>query len=287
VLQHQPHSTLPNLSRIPLALGSHRPILSSDQATTNPGAVHSAPLNKIEELLSRRRVRMILGQAEPRLDFRDVLSRGRIVLVSLPPGLLGVPATRLLAALTLWQFFQAVEARAALANAGRAPFMAYVDEVAVLAFLPLPLEGLLERSRGHGVGLTLAPQALSQLSPALRLSLLANVGSLVAFQQTSEEEASVMAKALPGVTASQLQHLGQFEVALRLSLAPGLITPTMTGRTTPPTPPSSDPAAVRQASAQRYGQPVADIDAGLTARHGGKQDNDPASGGFGVARRWP
>jgi hypothetical protein len=30
--------------------------------------------------------------------------------------------------------------------------MAYIDEVAVLASLPLPLEGLLERARGHGVG---------------------------------------------------------------------------------------------------------------------------------------
>jgi len=39
VLHHQPHSALPDLSRIPLALGSRRPILSSDQATTNPGAV--------------------------------------------------------------------------------------------------------------------------------------------------------------------------------------------------------------------------------------------------------
>jgi hypothetical protein len=40
VLHHQPHGTLPDLSRIPLALGCHRPILSSDQASNLPGAVH-------------------------------------------------------------------------------------------------------------------------------------------------------------------------------------------------------------------------------------------------------
>jgi len=251
----------------------------------------AAPLNKIEELLSRRRVRAVLGQSEPRLDFGEVLARGRIVLVSLPPGLLGVPATRLLAAMTLWQFFQAVEARAGLSAARRRPFMCYVDEVSVLASLPLPLEGLLERARGHGVGLTLAPQALSQLSPPLRLSLLANVGSLVAFQQTSEEEATVMAKALPGVSASQLQHLGQFEVALRLSLGAGLVTPTMTGRTVAPTPTCSDPDGIRRGSAERYGQPVADIDAALAARHGidqpesGEQRDDVSSAGLGVTRR--
>ena len=156
-----------------------------------------------------------------RLDFAEVLARRQIVLVSLPPGLLGTPATRLLAALTLWQFFQAVEARAALPPERRSPFMAYIDEVAVLASLPLPLEGLLERARGHGVGVTLSPQAVSQLSQSLRASLLANVGSLIAFRQSGEEEANVLAKALPGITPPQLQHLGAFEVAMRLSLGPG------------------------------------------------------------------
>ena len=42
MLHHQPHSTLPDLSRIPLALAYHRPILSSDQASNIPGAVQSA-----------------------------------------------------------------------------------------------------------------------------------------------------------------------------------------------------------------------------------------------------
>jgi hypothetical protein len=261
-------------------------LTSADQATQL-----AAPLNKIEELLARRRLRTVLGQAKPRLDFREVLAKGRIVLVSLPPGLLGGPATRLLAALTLWQFFQAVEARAALPADRRRPFMCYVDEVAVLASLPLPLEGLLERARGHGVGLTLAPQALSQLSQPLRLSLLANVGSLVAFQQTSEEEASVMAKALPGVSAVQLQHLGRFEVALRLSLGPGLVTSTMTGRTLPPSAACSDPEAVRSVSAERYGQRIEDIDAALARRHGLDQPEagEPSEGSnpreLGVTRR--
>jgi hypothetical protein len=264
-------------------------------APADQAAQLASPLNKLEELINRRRLRAVLGQTNPRLDFREVLSAGKIVLVSLPPGLLGAPATRLLSALTLWQFFQAVEARAGLPVSERSPFMAYVDEVAVLASLPLPLEGLLERARSHGCGLTLSPQALSQLGQGLRASLLANVGSLAAFQQVSEEEASVLAKALPGVSASQLQHLGPFEVAMRLSLAPGRVTPTMTGRTLPLGQACSDPEQVRRASGERYGQPVADIDAALAHRHGLVSDDgggvEPNAGGpspdLGVSRRRP
>jgi hypothetical protein len=227
-----------------------------------------SPLTKLEELVGRGRLRLVLGQSDSKLDFQDVLANRRIVLVSLPPGLLGMPATQLLAALTLWQFFQAVERRAALPRQARTPFFAYVDEVAVLGQLPLPLDGILERARGHGVGLTLSPQSLSQLSPDLRSVLLANVGSLITFQQPSEDEAKLLARAMPGVTASQLQHLDRFEVAMRLSLGPGHITQTMTGETLPPASTVSDPMTIRQIAAQRWGQTLVEIDDALTRRYG-------------------
>lgn len=254
----------------------------------------ASPLTKLEELVGRARLRLVLGQSGSRLDFNEVLAQKRIVLVSLPPGLLGMPATRLLAAMTLWQFFQAVEARAGLPASERSPFMAYVDEVAVLSSLPLPLDGLLERARGHGVGLTLSPQALSQLRPALKASLLANVGSLVAFQQTSEEEANTLAKALPGVTGPQLQHLGRYEVAMRLSLGPGAVTATMTGVTSAPEAACSAPVEVRLLSAERWGQTLENIDAALTRRHGitttdaaGGGSSKPGATRLGVIRRRP
>lgn len=247
----------------------------------------SSPMTKLEELVGRGRLRLVLGQSDSRLDFREVLAHRRVVLVSLPPGLLGMPATRLLAALTLWQFFQAVEARAAVPPEERFPFFAYVDEVAVLGDLPLPLESILERARGHGVGLTLSPQALSQLEPELRRSLLANVGTLLTFGHRSEKEAGLLAEALPGVSAEQVQRLGRHEIALRLGLGPGLTTGVMTGRTLPPEPPVSDPTAIRRASAQQWGQTLADIDATLTRRHGLTDERPPQEppGKLGATRR--
>lgn len=243
---------------------------AADQATQIAPA-----LTKLDELVGRRSLRIILGQAHPRLHFGEVLARGRIVLVRLPPGSLGLPATRLLSSLVLWQFAQAVEARAALPPAQRRPFMAYVDEVAALGALPLPLDSLLERARGHGVGLTLVPQSLSQLSPSLRTALLANVGSLVSFR-LNHQDAMAVAAELPGVTPRQLQHLEPFEVALRLSLRPGEVTPTMTGRTLPLGATTSDAATLRQLAAERYGLSLADVDAHLAERQGVPPDADAA-----------
>jgi len=260
----------------------------ADQATQLAPA-----LRKIDELVGRARLRVVLGQAHPRLHFGEVLARNRIVLVRLPPGLLGAPATRLLAALLLWQFFAAVEARAALPAAKRRPFMAYIDEVSALGSLPLPLDGLLERARGLGVGLTLAPQHLGQLSPSLRSSLLANVGSLVAFRLASDE-AKLLARELPEVSPEQLAALGRFKVAMKLSLAPGQVTSTMTGRTLAVGALCSDPAVIRRLSSERYGMTIEEVDAALADRLGlnpsgtsGAPDSDepPASKPVGARRR--
>jgi TraM recognition site of TraD and TraG len=187
----------------------------------------------------------------------------------------------------LWQFAQAVEARAALPPAQRHPFMAYVDEVAALGALPLPLDHLLERARGHGVGLTLAPQSLSQLSPPLRSALLANVGSLVAFR-LNHQDATAVAAELSGVTARQLQHLEPFEVALRLSLRSGEVTPVMTGQTQPLTRATGDAAAVRTAAAGRYGLSLDAVDERLDRRQGLPRDADDggsAAASLGTRRR--
>jgi hypothetical protein len=225
----------------------------------------ASPLGKLDELTSRSKLRAVLGQSQPKLAFAEVLARGRIVLVRLPPGLLGQPATRLLSALVLWQFFAAVEARAALAPEKRSVFTAYIDEVSALRHVGLPLGDLLERARGLGVGLLLAPQALSRLSPELRQILLANVGTLAAFR-LSASEATLVAAELPGVTAEQLCHLDRFEIALRLALGPGALTSTMTATTPAPSGSSRDPVAVQTFAASNWGQSIDSVDRALAER---------------------
>ncbi|MBJ7519112.1 MAG: DUF87 domain-containing protein [Solirubrobacteraceae bacterium] len=255
-------------------------------------AAQIAPaLTKIEQLLGRKSVRVVVGQEHPKLHFGEVLARGRIILVRLPRGLLGTPATRLLAALTLWQFVQAVEARAALPTEQRRPFLAYLDELSALDSLPLPIDDLLERARGLGVGLTLSPQSLDQLPIRIRKALLANVATLVAFRQRSSEEATALARELPGVSSVQLQHLDPFEVAIRLGLSHGVTSPVMTARTTPLSESNGTAESLRQHAASRWGTSIGDVDAAFAERHGittnaaAAQEPDTATEGVGRRRR--
>jgi hypothetical protein len=226
-----------------------------------------SPLNKVNELVGRRVVRSVLAQPEPKWDMREVLRRGRVVIVSLSPGVIGSPASRLLAALVIHELFQAVQGRAQVPAAKRRPFNVYVDEPKVFTDIPMPLDSLFELARGLGVGLTLSAQSITQLPAELARAALTNAATLVAFRQNADD-AKLLARELPGVTPEELQALGRFEIAARIGLGPGDVSPSVTGRTLPPPEPISDPEAVRRESAARYGSDPREVDAALSERHG-------------------
>ncbi|HEY2142375.1 MAG TPA: hypothetical protein VGG98_09995 [Solirubrobacteraceae bacterium] len=227
----------------------------------------AAPLQKTEELVGRRVIRSVLGQVNAKLDMHDVLRQGKVVIVALSPGKIGSPSARLLGALVVFKFFEAVQARAAVAPERRTPFFAYIDEPAVLGDIPVPLDDLYALARGLGVGVTLGTQSLTQLPSDLRAAVTTNAATAVAFAQNSAADAKLLASELSGVDAEGLQNLGRFECVMRIGLGPGDIAPPVTGRTLPLPPASSDPEAVRRASAARYGADPALVDAALRERH--------------------
>jgi hypothetical protein len=226
-----------------------------------------SPLGKVNELVGRRVVRSVLAQPEPKWDMRKVLSRGQVVIVSLSPGVIGAPASRLLAALVIHELFQAVQARSLAPPARRRPFNVYVDEPRVFTDIPMPLDSLFELARGLGVGMTLSAQSITQLPGDLARSALTNAATLVAFRQNADD-AKLLARELPRVSAEELQALGRFEIVARIGLGPGDVSLPVTGRTLPPAEPISDPEAVRRESAARYGSDPHDVDRGLLERHG-------------------
>jgi hypothetical protein len=81
-----------------------------------------------------------------------------------------------------------------------------------------------------------------------------------------------MAGELNGVDADQLQHLGQYEIALRLGLRHGQVAAVATARTLPLPVACADSEALRDQSAERYGASAEETDAAMRARWGGAAD---------------
>lgn len=226
----------------------------------------AAPLNKLGTLLSRPVVRTVLGQADSRLDFAEVFRRRRVVVISLAPARIGAPAARLIGALSMFAVFQAVQRRSQLPDAARHPAFVYIDEPRALGSLPMPLDALLEQARGLGVGVTLAPQSMTQLPKSVREAALTNIATRIVFRQDADD-ARLLARDLAGISPEDLGDLAAFEAVARIGLGPGDVAPPVTLRTAPPAKGVSDPRAIAKASAERFGLTTAEVDAALRGRH--------------------
>lgn len=226
----------------------------------------AAPLNKLGQLLGRPVVRTVLGQSQPSLDFTRVLRSNQVVVISLAPARVGGPATRLIGALSLFALFQAVQGRSALSERSRRPFMVYVDEPRALGDLPMPLDALLEQARGLGVGVTLAPQSMRQLSTTVREAALTNAATRVVFRQDADD-ARLLARDLVGVTPEDLGDLAAYEAVARIGLGPGALAAAVTLKTDPLGKSVSDGRQLATSAVERYGQTLANVDRALQARH--------------------
>ncbi len=224
-----------------------------------------APLGKVQDVIGRRIVRAVLGQPEPKMTVGQVMRQARIVVARLSPGLLGTPTAQLLGALMVYEVYQAVMARQQVVPAARRPFGVYIDEPAVMGLAGVPLDALYELARGLGVGITTATQSVNQLPPTVQSALLLNAATLATFR-TGSRDARIMAAELASVDVDQLQHLGRYEIALRLGLGPGQVTSVATARTLPLPDATADIEGLRDASAERYGTALEDVEAALAER---------------------
>jgi hypothetical protein len=231
---------------------------------------HIAPaLSRITSLLARPALRNIINQPQPKLSIPRLLAERKWLVVALSPSALGESANDLLSALVGYLVWTAVEQRVSLPEHTRHPIFFYCDELQSLR-LPVGIERFLERSRGLGCGVVAASQSLARLPQSVRDSLLGNVGSLMALNITGSEEATRLARELPGLTAADLMGLGRYECAARINTgALGSGSVVVTGRTEGPPPTTGQAARIRALSAERYGRDPAEIEAELARRMDG------------------
>jgi hypothetical protein len=242
-----------------------------------------APLmNKLRQWLLRPSLRAVLGQRQPRFQLRQVFTERKILLVPLRKAILGPEAAALLGSLVVAQLWQTIQARAAIPASKRHPVMVYIDEVQDYLHLPTDLGDALAQARGFGVGFTLAHQFLGQLPLPMRAAVLSNTRSKVCFQ-LAQEDAVQFAKGHPELGPEDFTSLGQFQVYASL-FARGAVTPYASGATLPPSAPSGDSQRVKQASRERYGRPLDEIEAGFTAL---LTSSEQSSGDLGRRRRQP
>jgi hypothetical protein len=158
-------------------------------------------LNKLSEFTADPHFRYNLGQRHSTFSFDEVLSEGKIVLVNLNKGRLGIHST-MFGSLILAKLKAAIFRRQK-----RQLFSIFADEMQNLAASDTDFEVLFSEARKFGVGIVTANQFSAQLPQTIRSAVQA-IGTRVFFQ-LSPEDAGFAAQELDGgkTMAERLRNL--------------------------------------------------------------------------------
>lgn len=231
-------------------------------------------LNKVRTFLLRKRLRNVIGQSESTFSLAEVLAEQRVLLVNLVKGgALGDDASRLLGSAILAQLWQAVQARAALPESKRPPVFCYVDEFQdfVGGSTPASFADFLAQARSYQFGVALLHQGFFQLPGDLKQAVLANARSRACFQAAHADAVTLAKEFGPDVAPDDLGALGAYEAIAQVSAGSQVSRP-VTIKTPPPRPTTGSAEAIRGRSRERYGRPVAEVEAELRARAEGQPE---------------
>lgn len=235
--------------------------------------------NKLRQVLARPGLRRILGQAHPAVDIGDHLDHGGVVLVNLNSGLIGDDAAALFGAIVLGQLWNVVQRRASRPVPDRHPLFVHLDEVGRYASMPVPLDEMLAQARSYRVGISLAFQHLSQLTPELRQAVLSNTRTKVVFNVAAADARVLAAEFGNGLTVDDLTGLDAYQVVAQIYAA-GRTQPAATLTTRPLGEPLTDASSLRQESRDRWGADGIEVEEEIRRRFtnaSGLRSSDPST----------
>jgi Helicase HerA, central domain len=193
-------------------------------------------LNKVEQLLAAPAVCAMLGSVSASIDLREIMDEQKVLICNLAKGNLGAGHVSLIGAMIVSTLSNAAARRGAETiddehRGARVPFHLHVDEVE--NFMTDAFKDILSEARKWQLSLLLAHQFRDQLPPKLRAAVLANVGTIVAFQ-TMGEDADSLAREIGLNNSDLLTQLRRGEVWIKHATYggpyhPRLLPPIVTG----------------------------------------------------------
>ena len=248
-------------------------------------------VSKFGAFLSNEMMRNIIGQTKSAFNLREVMDEGKILIVNLSKGRLGLLNSQLLGMIFVMKFQAAAMSRANIPESERKDFALYVDEFQ--NFSTDSFATILSEARKYHLNLIVANQFTTQLTDEIRDAVFGNTGTIVAFRVGQDEDAEALAKRLrPAFDPPDLLRMPNYNAAVRM-LINGVPTQPFSMATLPPlgNPNQKLASALKQLSAAKYGRPKAQVEKEIferlatiaeppaTAPMGGVGGRPPAFGG--------
>jgi hypothetical protein len=249
--------------------------MPQSQRSNEFGEVVSWFVSKFGAFLSNEMMRNIIGQTKSAFNLRQVMDEGKILIVNLSKGRLGLLNSQLLGMIFVMKFQAAAMSRANVPESERKDFALYVDEFQ--NFSTDSFATILSEARKYHLNLIVANQFTTQLTDEIRDAVFGNTGTIVSFRLGQDEDAEALAKRMrPAFDTSDLLRMPNYNAAVRM-LVKGVPTQPFSMATLPPlgSPNQKLADALKQLSAAKYGRPKALVEKEIFERLATKPEPAP------------
>lgn len=137
-------------------------------------------VSKFGRFVTNKMMRNIIGQSKSAIDFRDIMDKGKILLINLSKGRLGEENSQFLGLVIVPKILAAAMSRADVPEDQRRDFFLYVDEFQNFATPDFAV--ILSEARKYHLGLTVANQFIGQMDEEVKNAVFGNVGTIICFR---------------------------------------------------------------------------------------------------------
>lgn len=137
-------------------------------------------VSKFGRFVTNKMMRNIIGQSESGFNFRDVMDKQKILLISLNKGRIGEENSSFLGLILIPKLLVAAMSRQDIPKSERKDFFLYVDEFQNFATPDFAI--ILSEARKFGLSLTVANQFIGQIDEEIKNAIFGNVGTMAAFR---------------------------------------------------------------------------------------------------------
>jgi len=170
--------------------------------------------NKIGQFISNPLIRNIIGQTHSKINLREIIDNGKILIVNLSKGLIGEDNSALLGAILITELQLAAMSRVNVPEEERPDFYLYVDEFQ--NFSTDSFANILSEARKYHLNLIMAHQYVAQLNDTVRDAIIGNVGTMVLYRLGIEDAMYFENECKRQFSAIDISNLPNFNFYMRL-----------------------------------------------------------------------
>jgi len=225
-------------------------------------------ISKVGRFVENEMMRNIIGQQKSSFDFREVMDKGKILLINLSKGKTGEVNAKLLGLIIVSKLQMAALSRADIPEEQRKDFYLYVDEFQ--NFVTDSFATILSEARKYRLNLIMAHQFISQLSEQkegsskvdtkMRDAVFGNTGTMISFR-IGVEDSEIMAKEFaPVFNEFDVINMERFNAYIKLMVKGSASRPF--DMETYPKPPGANlemGQLVRNLSRLKFGRPRSEV----------------------------